>query len=69
MNAARVVLVLAATGLAVASCRDASLAPAPALAVAASGGELYSTFCAACHGPEGAETALPRRSAACRPRT
>lgn len=53
MNAARVVLVLAATGLAVASCRDASLAPAPALAVAASGGELYSTFCAACHGPGG----------------
>ncbi len=53
MNAARVVLVLAAASLAVASCRDAPVAPAPAIPLAASGEELYSTFCASCHGPEG----------------
>lgn len=53
MNATRVVVLLAATGLAVASCRDTPAPSAPATRPAATGEELYSTFCAACHGPEG----------------
>jgi mono/diheme cytochrome c family protein len=56
MNAARVVALLATTALAVGSCRDTTAPPAPAApatATAATGEELYSTFCAVCHGPEG----------------
>ena len=52
MNAARVAA-LAATLLAAVSCRDTAAPPAPATPAAASGAELYSTFCAACHGHEG----------------
>ncbi|MBL8136781.1 MAG: c-type cytochrome [Acidobacteria bacterium] len=53
MNVPRVVSMLVAVGLTVASCRDAPVAPAPASPTSADGEELYSTFCAACHGPEG----------------
>ena len=57
MNATRVVLLLAATGLAVGACRNTPAPPAPATPAAApaaaTGEELYSTFCSACHGPEG----------------
>lgn len=54
MNAKRVVVLLAATGLVVASCRNAPAPRLPATAPAAATGEqLYKTFCVACHGSEG----------------
>jgi mono/diheme cytochrome c family protein len=53
MHVVRVAVLLAATILAAASCRDAAAPPAPATPAAATGEQLYSTFCASCHGPEG----------------
>lgn len=54
MNATRVVVLLAAMALAVASCRDTTAPPVPAAApTSATAEELYSTFCATCHGLEG----------------
>lgn len=53
MNATRVVVLLAATVVAVAACRDTPAPSVPATRPAATGEELYSTFCSACHGPEG----------------
>jgi len=53
MTASRAVLLLAATVLAGASCRARPAPSTPAVAVAPTGEELYATFCAACHGPNG----------------
>ncbi|MCC7031628.1 MAG: c-type cytochrome, partial [Acidobacteria bacterium] len=53
MRAVRVAAVAVATVLAAVSCRDTAPPTTPATPAAASGDELYGTFCAACHGPEG----------------
>jgi len=53
MHAVRIVALLAAMGLATVSCRDTAGPSTPATPATASGEELYSTFCASCHGPEG----------------
>jgi mono/diheme cytochrome c family protein len=53
IGGARVAAALAATILAAWSCRNTATPSAPAQPAAATGAELYSTFCAACHGSEG----------------
>jgi len=53
MNTTRVVVLLASMAVAVASCRDTPTPPAPSARLAATGEELYSTFCVACHGTGG----------------
>lgn len=53
MPAVRVVALVAATAIAAVSCRETAPPSTPAAPSAASGEEVYSTFCAACHGPEG----------------
>ncbi len=53
MKAARLVALIAAMALAGGSCRDAAPPTATATPAAATGEELYATFCVSCHGREG----------------
>lgn len=53
MNAIRAVVLLVAAVFPVGACRDRPAPPGPATPAAATGEELYSTFCSSCHGDDG----------------
>jgi mono/diheme cytochrome c family protein len=53
MHVVRIVALLIGAGLAASGCRNAEAPPASTSPAAATGQELYSTFCANCHGHEG----------------